>query len=67
MAEENVVSFVLRLSPRTHRRIKKAAKANNTSMNREIANTLDARLDEGSISSRINEILARLPKRKDLT
>lgn len=60
MAEENVVSFVLRLSPRTHRRIKKAAAANNTSMNREIANVLDARLDEGSLSHRVNKILAIL-------
>ncbi|MBL6688897.1 MAG: Arc family DNA-binding protein [Pseudomonadales bacterium] len=35
------VKFVLRLPPSLHKKIKRSAKANNTSMNKEITNILN--------------------------
>ncbi len=38
-----IVKFVLRIPPKLHRRIKRDAKANNTSMNKEIVNLLESK------------------------
>ena len=43
MAAEEQVKFVLRLPPTLHRKIKRRAKANNTSMNKEIVKRLEAK------------------------
>lgn len=60
-APAEVVKFVLRLDPATHQAVKKAAEANNTSMNKEICNTLQA---GNPVLTKLDEILARLPAKK---
>ena len=40
MADTEQVKFVLRLPPSLHKKIKRRAKQNNTSMNKEITNIL---------------------------
>lgn len=40
---EDIVKFVLRIPPKLHKRIKRSAKANNTSMNKQIINEMEAK------------------------
>lgn len=41
MPEAEQVKFVLRLPEKTHKKLKRRASANNTSMNKEITNILN--------------------------
>ena len=50
------VKFVLRLPPRSHKKVKKSAKDNNTSMNKEISNIIDTHYAKTSIETRLDAI-----------
>lgn len=56
--------FVLRLPPVLHRKIKRRAKANNTSMNREITNILRDAVVEVSTRETLDTLIARLEKKR---
>ena len=64
MAEADQVKFVLRLPPRLHRKIKRSARLNNTSMNREITNILTEFFGTSSTDKTLNELVRRLEKKK---
>ncbi|XOV88973.1 MAG: Arc family DNA-binding protein [Pseudomonadota bacterium] len=64
MAVEEQVKFVLRLPPTLHRKIKRRAKANNTSMNKEIVNILSDAQSAQSSDKMIAELIDRLEKKK---
>ena len=57
---EEVVKFVLRLNPKTHAKVKRGAKKNNTSMNKELANLIDAHYKKTSIEKSLDGIEAAL-------
>lgn len=50
------VKFVLRLPPAVHKKVKRAAKANNTSMNKEITNLIVDQYSKTSIETRLDQI-----------
>ena len=56
------VKFVLRLDPKLHRKIKKLAKAGNTSINRFIENGLDTVVAESKLT--LPELFRRLEEKK---
>ncbi len=58
------VKFVLRLPPALHKKIKKSAKANNTSMNKEITNILTESFSRSSTDKTLADLIARLEKKK---
>ncbi len=58
------VKFVLRLPPALHKKIKRAAKSNNTSMNKEITNILTESFSKSSTDKTLAELIARLEKKK---
>ncbi len=58
------VKFVLRLPPSLHKKIKRSAKANNTSMNKEITNILNDAFAGATVESRLDSLIARLEKKK---
>ncbi|HKI75524.1 MAG TPA: Arc family DNA-binding protein [Pseudomonadales bacterium] len=64
MAEADQVKFVLRLPPTLHRKIKRRAKSNNTSMNKEITNILNDAFGQRSTDQLVAELIARLEKKK---
>ena len=64
MAQAEQVKFVLRLPPSLHRKIKKSAKANNTSMNKEITNILNESFAGSSVEVTLNDLIKRLEKKK---
>ena len=64
MAQAEQVKFVLRLPPTLHKKIKRSAKANNTSMNKEITNILNDSFSTGSVETTLNDLIARLEKKK---
>ena len=64
MPEAEQVKFVLRLPPALHKKIKRRAKANNTSMNKEITNVLTAAMNGGSTEKMLADLIARLEKKK---
>ena len=64
MAEAEQVKFVLRLPPTLHRKIKRRAKSNNTSMNKEITNILNGSLNHDSTEEMISLLITRLEKKK---
>ncbi len=64
MAVEEQVKFVLRLPPALHRKIKRRAKANNTSMNKEIVNVLSDAQGAPSGDKLVAELIERLEKKK---
>lgn len=64
MADVEQVKFVLRMSPTLHRKIKRRAKANNTSMNKEINNMLNDALSSKSMDGMLKELIERLEKKK---
>lgn len=64
MTDSEQVKFVLRLPPALHRKIKRRAKSNNTSMNKEIVNVLSASMAKGSTDKKLDELIARLEKKK---
>ena len=64
MAEVEQVKFVLRLPPSLHRKIKRSAKSNNTSMNKEITNILNESFSHSSTDKTLADLIKRLEKKK---
>lgn len=64
MPEVNQVKFVLRLPPGLHKKIKRRAKTNNTSMNKEITNILNDSFNEKTAAKVLNDLVRRLEKKR---
>lgn len=64
MADQEQVKFVLRLPPTLHKKIKRKAKQNNTSMNKEITNILSDATGNQSTDKMLSDLIARLEKKK---
>ncbi len=64
MAETEQVKFVLRLPPSLHKKIKRSAKSNNTSMNKEITNILTESFSKSSTDKTLTDLVRRLEKKK---
>ncbi len=64
MAQTEQVKFVLRLPPSLHRKIKRSAKSNNTSMNKEITNILNDEFATSTLEGKIDDLVKRLEKKK---
>ena len=64
MAEAEQVKFVLRLPPSLHKKIKRSAKSNNTSMNKEITNILTESFSKSSMEKTLTDLVERLEKKK---
>ena len=64
MAQIEHVKFVLRLPPSLHKKIKRRAKADNTSMNKVITNIVGDSLAGASMEETLNELVKRLEKKK---
>ena len=64
MADVEQVKFVLRLPPSLHRKVKRAAKSNNTSMNKEITNILNDSFSKSTTDKVLNDLVKRLEKKK---
>lgn len=58
------VKFVLRLPETMHRKIKKRAKTNNTSMNKEIVNILSESLGRATTDKMLTDLVKRLEKKR---
>ena len=63
MADEEQVKFVLRLSPTLHNKIKRRARTNNTSMNKEISNILNQSFSRTSSDEMLKDLVVRLKKK----
>ncbi len=64
MSAEEQVKFVLRLPPSLHRKIKRRARTNKTSMNREITSILDQALGQPSGDGLLQELIERMEKKR---
>ena len=64
MAQAEQVKFVLRLPVSLHRKIKRSAKADNTSMNKKITNILNQSFADASVEVTLNDLIKRLEKKK---
>lgn len=64
MPELDQVKFVLRLPPSLHKKIKRRAKTNNTSMNKEITNILNDSFNERTTAKVLNDLVRRLEKKR---
>ncbi|MDH5737622.1 MAG: Arc family DNA-binding protein [Gammaproteobacteria bacterium] len=64
MPSDEEVKFVLRLPESMHRKIKKRAKQNNTSMNKEIVNVLNETLGRATTDKMLSDLIKRLEKKK---
>lgn len=64
MPEVDQVKFVLRLPPGMHKKIKRRAKTNNTSMNKEITNILNDSFSSATTDKVLNDLVRRLEKKK---
>ena len=64
MPDAEQVKFVLRLPPSLHKKIKRRARQNNTSMNKEITNLLNESFSSQSVEKTLNELVVRLEKKK---
>lgn len=64
MPQDDQVKFVLRMPPTLHRKIKRRARANNTSMNKEITNTLNDSLSNKSTEQLLEDLIRRLEEHK---
>lgn len=64
MPQQEQVKFVLRLPPTLHKKIKRKAKTNNTSMNKEITNILNGSMSGSSIEKTLEDLVGRLEKKK---
>ena len=62
MVEAESVKFVLRLPPGSHKRVKRSAKANNTSMNKEICNIIKGHYSKPDLEVQLDRIEAMLKK-----
>ena len=61
VAEEQV-KFVLRLTPAMHKKIKRNAKLNNTSMNKEITNVVSDAFSKKTTDNLLRDIIKLLEK-----
>ncbi|MCH7743563.1 MAG: Arc family DNA-binding protein [Proteobacteria bacterium] len=64
MPELDQVKFVLRLPPSLHKKIKRRAKTNNTSMNKEITNILNDSFNEKTTAKVLADLVRRLEKKR---
>ncbi len=64
MSEIEQVKFVLRLPSGLHKKIKRRAKVNNTSMNKEITNILNDSFNSTSTDKKISDLISRLEKKR---
>ncbi len=64
MPEIEQVKFVLRLPPSLHKKIKRRARQNNTSMNKEITNILDDSFRASTVDKMLADLIVRLEKKK---
>ena len=64
MSVEDQMEFVLRLTPAMHKKIKRNAKLNNTSMNKEITNVLADSFSKKTTESLLSDIVKLLEKGK---
>ena len=64
MPSNEEVKFVLRLPEAMHRKIKKRASQNNTSMNKEIVNVLNEALGRATTDKMLSDLVKRLEKKK---
>ncbi len=64
MSVEDQMKFVLRLTPAMHKKIKRNAKLNNTSMNKEITNILADSFSKKTTESLLADIVKLLEKGK---
>ncbi|MFL2528617.1 MAG: Arc family DNA-binding protein [Candidatus Azotimanducaceae bacterium] len=64
MSEVEHAKFVLRLSPNLHKKIKRRAKVNNTSMNKEITNILSDSFSNTTTDKKLTDLIARLEKKR---
>ena len=64
MPDAEQVKFVLRLPPSLHKKIKRRARQNNTSMNKEITNILNESFSSQSVEKTLNELVVRLEKKR---
>lgn len=58
------VKFVLRLPPSLHKKIKRRARTNNTSMNKEITNVLSDAMSGTGVEKTLEDLIYRLEKKK---
>ncbi len=58
------VKFVLRIPPKLHAKVKRTAKKENTSMNKQIANMLNDHFSSGSVDKKLDAIIKRLDAKK---
>ncbi len=58
------VKFVLRLPPSLHKKIKRRARNNNTSMNKEITNVLSDAMSGTGVEKALEDLIYRLEKKK---
>lgn len=63
-SNDDQVKFVLRLPESMHRKIKRRAKTNNTSMNKEITNILSEALGRTTTDKLLADLVKRLEKKK---
>ncbi len=64
MPEVEQVKFVLRLPPALHKKIKRRAKSDNTSMNKEITNILNDSFSSDTTAKMLADLIQRLEKKK---
>ena len=64
MVDAEQVKFVLRLPPSLHKKIKRRAKQNNTSMNKEITNILNESFGSATTDKVLKDRVSRLEKKK---
>ncbi|MDA0788737.1 MAG: Arc family DNA-binding protein [Proteobacteria bacterium] len=64
MPDTDQVKFVLRLPPTLHRKIKRRARSNNTSMNKEITNILNESFSNASTDKMLSDLILRLEQKK---
>jgi hypothetical protein len=64
MPDTEQVKFVLRLTPGMHKKIKRSAKSNNTSMNKEITNIISEDFSKSSTDKMLVNLISMLEKKK---
>jgi len=64
MKKVDEIKFVLRIPKSLHGKIRRNAKSNNTSMNKEIANILGNAVSGDGVQSTLDTLVERLEKKK---
>ena len=62
--KQEQIKFVLRLPPAIHKKVRRSAKAKNTSMNKEITNILTESFSKSSTDKTLADLVKRLEKKK---